>query len=476
MKSQHEKSIVVPWQSFLPAYSPERAYRWKAKALKKPTRLQAKLETTLHWPAGVIGILNSAMSMGLTRNTGWDLSEITGAAELEAFRAAAKVFRRGVATSISESGRHSIQGNYRIRFLKSQSEMDEITESAQFVIVDQNVEATWPHLERARAFQMYVASEHEKTLEYAAKLITAWESAGKPKEWLVIGGGLGSDVASFAASLVRCHVTLMPTTLLSMIDASIGGKTGVNFPPYGKNQVGAFHFPSEVLIWPGWLQTLPPRSLRAGGAEGLKHALLSTSRRTVTALSRHLMKLDIAGIEAMLPELVKIKSEIVASDPFEAGERTKLNLGHTIGHALEALSSETQIYHYQTIEHGEAVALGICFAATLSERLGYLKAADCDFIWNSMVGAQCVPSAIQLQNFLGSPDITAPELWISICDKIFQDKKQTDPSGLVSNFVLLKGIGKVVQVQENQFTVPVPIPQLRTCWNAFLKRLNTSGA
>ncbi len=187
---------------------------------------------------------------------------------------------------------------------------------------------------------------------------------------LALGGGIVTDTIGFAASAYLRGITWIaaPTTLLGMVDAAIGGKTGVNLPE-GKNLVGAFWSPGLVIADTGTLATLPPRELRAGLAEVVKaawisdHSLLDlvplVDSLTYDSLSAH-------GWEDLVARSVAIKAEVVAADEREAGLRKSLNLGHTMGHALESATL------YERFVHGEAVAWGLEAAAILGRRHGLL--------------------------------------------------------------------------------------------------------
>ena len=213
--------------------------------------------------------------------------------------------------------------------------------------------------------------EAEKTRERWAWLTDRLLALGCGRDTTVValGGGVVGDLAGFtAATFMRgVPVVQLPTTLLAMVDASVGGKTAVDVPA-GKNLVGAFHQPALVLADVRLLRTLPPAELRAGLAEVLKHGVIADAgylARTVAALP---LLLDPAGIDdALATEVVArsvaIKAAVVAEDEREGGRRKTLNFGHTLGHAVEQASG------YRLL-HGEAVAIGMHLEARLAERLG----------------------------------------------------------------------------------------------------------
>ncbi|MGA2582261.1 MAG: 3-dehydroquinate synthase, partial [Tepidisphaeraceae bacterium] len=189
---------------------------------------------------------------------------------------------------------------------------------------------------------------------------------------IALGGGVVGDMAGFVAATILRGIPLiqMPTTLLAMVDASIGGKTGVDHA-MGKNLIGAFHQPVAVLIDPKTLLTLPPREFRSGLAECIKHDLIRDAVG-FAALEKNLDRIlarDISDLSDLIAHNVAIKARVVEADPFEKGERAHLNFGHTFGHAIESVSQ----FSYA---HGEAIALGMTAAAFTSMKLGLLTDAD----------------------------------------------------------------------------------------------------
>ena len=179
---------------------------------------------------------------------------------------------------------------------------------------------------------------------------------------LGLGGGANGDMTGFVASTILRGVPLVqvPTTLLAMVDASVGGKTGVNHA-VGKNLIGSFHQPIAVLVDPAVLQTVPARDLRGGLAECIKHDIIRDAEG-FSRLERDVHKalaLDLQYLTRLVAHNVAIKARVVEADPFENGERAHLNFGHTFGHAIETVSR----YAYT---HGECVALGMVAAAKLA--------------------------------------------------------------------------------------------------------------
>ncbi len=188
---------------------------------------------------------------------------------------------------------------------------------------------------------------------------------------LALGGGLIGDMTGFLAASVLRGVPFVqiPTTLLAMVDASVGGKTGVNHA-VGKNLIGAFHQPIAVLIDPAVLKTLPPRELRSGLAECIKHDIIRDANgfaRLEQEIGRAL-SVDIGYLADLVAHNVAIKARVVEADPFENAERAHLNFGHTFGHAIETISE----YSYS---HGECVALGMAAASFAAMKLGLIDSA-----------------------------------------------------------------------------------------------------
>jgi len=194
---------------------------------------------------------------------------------------------------------------------------------------------------------------------------------------VALGGGVIGDLAGFAAACYQRGIAFIqiPTTLLAQVDSSVGGKTAVNHP-LGKNMIGAFHQPQCVIADTGTLATLPDRELAAGLAEVVKYGLIRDPEffQWLETNTEKLTGRDSAALAYAIERSCINKAEVVAADEKETGERATLNLGHTFGHAIEAGSG------YGVFLHGEAVAIGMCQAADLSRRLGWLGIADVERI------------------------------------------------------------------------------------------------
>jgi 3-dehydroquinate synthase len=185
---------------------------------------------------------------------------------------------------------------------------------------------------------------------------------------LALGGGVVGDMTGFVAATILRGVPFIqvPTTLLAMVDASVGGKTGINHP-VGKNLIGAFHQPIAVWIDPAVLKTLPGRELRSGLAECIKHDIIRdpVGFDDIEQNVGRALLLDMNYLTKLVAHNVAIKAEVVEADPYERGQRAHLNFGHTFGHAIETVSR----YEYA---HGECVALGMVAAVRLAVDLGML--------------------------------------------------------------------------------------------------------
>ena len=244
--------------------------------------------------------------------------------------------------------------------------------------------------------------EKYKNSEHLNLIFDALLSAGFNRDCtvLALGGGVIGDMAGFASACFQRGVNFVqvPTTLLSQVDSSVGGKTGINHP-LGKNMIGAFQQPQVVLADMSHLTSLPPRELSAGLAEIIKYALLGDTEFLVW-LEQHMAKM-VAGDLDVLAEAVyrscAHKARIVANDEKEQGERALLNLGHTFGHAIESYMG------YGTWLHGEAVAVGMVMAADLSAAMGWITAQDVERV-KAIIQAAQLPIAcpeIPVEDFLG---------------------------------------------------------------------------
>ena len=207
--------------------------------------------------------------------------------------------------------------------------------------------------------------DEHKTLASLADVWRALSAGGASRRSLLVclGGGMVTDLGGFAAATFKRGIACVniPTTLLAMVDAAVGGKTGINLDGL-KNEVGAFSSPRAVVIDTEFLRTLDDRNLRSGYAEMLKHGLISSREMLVSLLRFDIASPDYARLQTMVAESIAVKEDVVRRDPHEHGLRKALNLGHTAGHAFESLALARQ----QPVLHGYAVAWGLVCELYLS--------------------------------------------------------------------------------------------------------------
>ncbi len=272
------------------------------------------------------------------------------------------------------------------------------------------------------------AYKNWETLNLIFDALLGWRAERKTT-LIALGGGVIGDMTGFAAACYQRGVPFIqiPTTLLSQVDSSVGGKTGINHP-LGKNMIGAFYQPKAVLADTDTLKTLPPRELSAGLAEVVKYGFIRDAE-FLAWLETHMTKLRALDAEAVAHAIYRsceIKAQVVGEDEREGGIRAILNLGHTFGHAIETGMG------YGNWLHGEAVGAGMVLAAQTSQRLGWIAEADVARA-RALIRAAGLPDA--------APDM-ALEAWF---DYMGHDKKVE--SGQL-RFVLLKKLGEAVVTGE----------------------------
>jgi len=257
---------------------------------------------------------------------------------------------------------------------------------------------------------------------------------------IALGGGVVGDMTGFAAACYMRGVPFVqvPTTLLSQVDSSVGGKTGINHP-LGKNMIGAFWQPSAVLADIGTLSTLPERELAAGLAEVIKHGVIADEKYFdwIEANIESLNARDTATLSYAVQRSCEIKAQVVASDEREQGLRATLNFGHTFGHAIEAGLG------YGEWLHGEAVGCGMVMAADLSARLGFIDEALVPRI-KALVTAAKLP-------------VTGPDLGEDRYIDLMRVDKKAEGGDI--RFVLLNRLGQA-------FMTSVPDAELRATLRA----------
>lgn len=266
--------------------------------------------------------------------------------------------------------------------------------------------------------------ERAKTLQTVSRLYDAFGKRGVSRSSTIVafGGGVTGDVAGFAAATYLRGLSLVqiPTTLLAQVDSAVGGKVGVNLPS-GKNLAGAFHSPSLVLCDPDVLKSLRRREFRAGLYEVVKYGVVLSRDlfETVSTNLRQILRVDSGTLAPLIARCCEIKAEVVSADERESGPRRVLNFGHTIGHALEAMTE------YRRFRHGEAVAYGMLAAAELSTLRGLMPAADRDRLADLIRRMGPLPPVADL------PQADAHDI-------IGRDKKVTEGR---LHFVLCAGLG-----------------------------------
>jgi len=296
------------------------------------------------------------------------------------------------------------------------------------VVIVTNTTVAALHLERLKskinANELYVVTiadgEEYKTLETVETILNELFAYKLDRKSLLIalGGGVIGDMTGFTASLYQRGIGFVqvPTTLLSQVDASVGGKTGVN-NTYGKNLIGAFYQPEAVYIDTNFLETLPEREFSAGVAEIIKMAVMF-DRDYFNFLSQADFK-DKSSLERVIQRSVELKAEVVNLDEKESGIRAVLNYGHTFGHVVE---NET---NYKTYLHGEAVAIGIVMANALSVELGLMHQDEMNLV-TEFLEKHNLPTSYEIK------DVDA------FYDKFFLDKKTANNR---LKFILAEGIG-----------------------------------
>lgn len=307
-----------------------------------------------------------------------------------------------------------------------------IQDYSQIVILaDSNtLELCWPIIAGFESLHnVYIlevpAGEDSKDLDISHGLWAELLSQGLDRSSLLInlGGGMVTDLGGFVASVFKRGIEFIhiPTSYLAMVDAAIGGKTGVNFNNL-KNQIGTFSSATAVIIWPGFLETLPARSLRSGFAETLKHALIADP--ALFSQLESLEYLNSSNMSTSIEASSTVKCAIVETDFEEKGNRKKLNFGHTLGHAIESHAFDAG----KALMHGEAIALGMLAALYLSKKLVKLN----DEAYKRAIA----PLHLHFSDILfDQHDLDA------VLEYVKYDKKN---SGDSTQFVLLTDIGTAV--------------------------------
>ena len=272
----------------------------------------------------------------------------------------------------------------------------------------------------------FESGESSKTIQTCIEIWNVLTDLGADRKSLIInvGGGVVTDLGGFVASTFKRGIAFIhvPTTLLAMVDASVGGKNGVDLGNL-KNQIGVINVPNMVLIDTAYLETLPQNEMRSGLAEMLKHGLIYEKPYWEKFLD--LSAVDFADFDALIFRSIEIKNDIVMQDPTENGIRKALNFGHTLGHAIESYFLENE--SKQTLLHGEAIAAGMILESYLSMEKKLLSSAEYIQIKKTI-------NSIFENIILDQQDIEP------IVDLLIHDKK--NEYGNVQ-FALIEGIGKI---------------------------------
>jgi len=309
-----------------------------------------------------------------------------------------------------------------------------LPEKKCFLICDENIYQHYSEFIHQFDYIVMGCGEGNKNWQSMEKIIDQLLERGADRNSFLLGmgGGLVSDVTGFVASVFMRGIefAFISTSLLSQVDASVGGKNGINFGKL-KNMIGIFNPPKFVICDPVLLQTLPKREVRSGFGEVIKHAFIKDEDlfNFLNENCEALLNLDSNLMEDLVYRAVSIKTEVVEGDPFEKGERKKLNFGHTIGHAIENNSDLT---------HGEAVSVGMKLACQLSQELCGLSNAD----------AKKVNDLLQKFELPLEHKVSAA----TINQYLIKDKKKNRSA---IDFILLKKIGEAT-------IVSLPIDELKS--------------
>jgi len=311
--------------------------------------------------------------------------------------------------------------------------ISDINPNGLFVLADTNTaQYVLPRLSGSKCLQtactiVVPCGEINKSMESLGNVwkALAHHDANRHSLLVCVGGGMVTDLGGFAAATFKRGIQYInvPTTLLGAVDASVGGKTGINYGGL-KNEVGAFHSPAAVVVTASLLATLHAEEMLSGWAEMLKHALLSDPAMVASLISSHPTSCSDPHLLRLMQDSMQVKQQIVAKDPFEGGERRALNFGHTAGHAFESLS----IKRKSPVPHGYAVAFGMVVELILSNfALGFPSAE-----MNNVVR--------YIKDNYGTFEITCHN-YEQLLDYMRHDKKN---NGEGINFTLLRQIGDPV--------------------------------
>jgi 3-dehydroquinate synthase len=473
--------ITVDCPQVAPAWPAGKAFNWMGQSTQfaetsggisgvktQSTDALHALSLEIFGRANVLSILMHAFSNGLTRDTVWNLDGISKS-DLDCYLMAAMVYKRGVTTSgthtahKTESGQGIVQKNYEINFVDKIEDCFASFSKNDLITVDQSVSKLFAHKIPNHAVVLEF-SEANKSIESLASLVStlrAHRNSTGARDFTVyvVGGGVAGDLVGMAAGLLGLKTHYVPTTLLAMVDSSVGGKVGVNFEPWGKNQIGLFHNPVAVSVCREWLKTLPREEFKAGLAEALKHALLLGDLKLWATLLE-CAKTDVPNVSAeTLAKVVQVKVDIVARDPLEMGDRVILNFGHTLGHVIESMA----LKRGHKLTHGQCVAVGMLHALRLSKKYFGMQT---DIFIAGIMQSGILPSKESLVNIFGS-DSDLDDHRDEIISLLLADKKSKSDSSI--RFVLLRAPGEIARVPDDGWSVSFKPDD---AWEDICKTLN----
>ena len=322
--------------------------------------------------------------------------------------------------------------------------------SGIYILVDENTKKFClpalleiENLKNASIIEVQAGEEH-KSIETVVRIWSVLTDTGADRHslLLILGGGVLGDLGGFAASTFKRGIEFIniPTTLLAQLDASIGGKMGFNFKGY-KNEIGLFHSPDFVIIYPNFLQTLTQEMLKSGFAEMIKHALISSEEHWSKIKTFDTNAFDISKLEKMISKSIFIKNDFIKNDPKEKNIRKSLNFGHTVGHAFESMA----LARGKNIQHGYAVAYGmVCEAYLSTKKLKFDIGAMMDF-------------GRYIQENYGKYDFQLADI-PALIEYMYHDKKNVNQE---INFSLLGTIGSI---EVNKFCLHTDIEALEFYW------------
>jgi 3-dehydroquinate synthase len=391
-------TITLDKKKFTP---PTDSYVWKEDPLLKSCK----------------DIWQKALALQLKKNINWDLSKLSPLRQ-RLFAQAATYYLRGVCcytskliTPISKTQ------TCVVKFCQNRP----LIGKDSLIIADEKITSL-----PKKTF--FVKCQQIKNYDFNQKLLQIIKNSTY-KKITIVGGGALSDVAAFSCSLAKKEYELIPTTLLSAVDASLGGKTGVNLSQ-GKNLIGSFYLPTKVHIWSGWFESLKEEQIYEGASEALKHILILNNLVFLKKFAQALEEKNFYFIYDNLELITQVKIDLVNEDPFDQGKRKTLNLGHTLAHALEAISLKQVDSH---ITHGKAVAIGLVFSVLLSRSKQLISKSSAQEIIHAIVKSQCLVSYSQFWEYFQEDSSTS--LWQSLQKPLFCDKKNNSPETI--SWVLL---------------------------------------